>query len=223
MTEKIFTHLEDTFEIVDLNAVTQEDGSRFYETPKGIKYPSVTTVVGHAKREFFKEWRAKNAEESKRILAKGTKVHQLVEDYLNNEKTDCKEHYRALEQFHALKSLLHNIDNIYMQEAALWSDTLMLAGRVDCVGEYNGIPSIIDFKTSKRLKSKDQIEDYFCQATAYAIMWQEMTGMPIKQIVILITTDYGEIQEYVEDPINYVGVLKEKIDLYFDELITSDQ
>ena len=223
MIEKTFTHLEDTFEIVDLNAVTQEDGSRFYETPKGIRYPSVTTVVGHAKREFFKEWREKNAEESKRILAKGTKVHQFVEDYLNNKKVEGTEHYRALEQFDALKPLLHNIDNIYMQEAALWSDALMLAGRVDCIGEYKGIPSVIDFKTSKRLKSKDQIEDYFCQTTAYAIMWQERTGIPINQIVVLITTNNGEIQEYTENPLRFVGLLKEKIDLYFDELITSDR
>ena len=209
---------------MDLSSVTQEDGSRFYETPKGVRYPSVTTVVGYEKREFFKEWRAKNPEESKRILAKGTKVHSLIEDYLNNKEVTCKEHFRALEQFHALKPLLHNINKIYMQEISLWSDALMLAGRVDCIGEYKGIPSVIDFKTSKRLKSKDQIEDYFCQTTAYAIMWQERTGIPIKQIVVLITTDNGEIQEYVENPLRFVGILKEKIDLYFDELIrVSDQ
>ena len=198
----------------DLRSVTMKDGSRFYESPDGQKYPSVTTVVGWEKREFFKEWREKNPEESKRILANGTKVHSLIEDYLNNEEVS-KDDHRAYEQFDNIKSLLHNISNIRAQEAALHSALLCLAGRVDCVADYNGVPSIIDFKTSKRLKTKDQIEDYFCQATAYAIMWQQMTGEKIPQIVILITTANGEVQEYIENPVRYVGVLKSKIDGYF--------
>lgn len=201
----------------ELRSVTLKDGSRFYESPDGQKYPSVTTVVGWEKREFFKEWRAKNAEESKRILANGNKVHSLIEDYLNNEEVSRDDH-RAYEQFDNIKSLLHNISNIRAQESALYSSLLCLAGRVDCVADYNGIPSIIDFKTSKRLKTKDQIEDYFCQATAYAIMWQQMTGEKIPQIVILITTANGEVQEYVERPVNYVGPLKRKIDLYFSQI-----
>jgi ATP-dependent exoDNAse (exonuclease V) beta subunit len=201
----------------ELRSVTLKDGSRFYESPDGQKYPSVTTVVGWEKREFFKEWRAKNAEESKRILANGNKVHSLIEDYLNNEEVPRDDH-RAYEQFDNIKSLLHNISNIRAQESALYSSLLCLAGRVDCVADYNGIPSIIDFKTSKRLKTKDQIEDYFCQATAYAIMWQQMTGEKIPQIVILITTANGEVQEYVERPVNYVGPLKRKIDLYFSQI-----
>jgi ATP-dependent exoDNAse (exonuclease V) beta subunit len=201
----------------ELRSVTLKDGSRFYESPDGQKYPSVTTVVGWEKREFFKEWRAKNAEESKRILANGNKVHSLIEDYLNNEEVSRDDH-RAYEQFDNIKSLLHNISNIRAQESALYSSLLCLAGRVDCVADYNGVPSIIDFKTSKRLKTKDQIEDYFCQATAYAIMWQQMTGEKIPQIVILITTANGEVQEYVERPVNYVGPLKRKIDLYFSQI-----
>lgn len=202
---------------MDLESSTFKDGSRFYTTPDGQKYPSVTTVVGWEKREFFKEWRAKNPEESKRILANGTRVHSLVEDYLNNEEVSRDDH-RSYEQFDSLKTLLNNIDNIRAQERALYSDLLCLAGRVDCIGEYNGVLSIIDFKTSKRLKSKDQIEDYFCQATAYAIMWQQTTGEKVPQIVILITTANGEVQEYVENPVNYVGVLKRKIDLYYKQI-----
>mgnify|MGYP000046910815 FL=1 len=197
----------------ELRSVNQTDGSRFYSTPDGVDYPSVTTVVGWEKREFFKEWREKNAEESKRILANGTKVHEMVEDYLNNKEVE-RDNLRAYEQFTNLKSLLHNITDIRAQEVPLYSHLLGLAGRVDCVGCYNGVPSIIDFKTSKRLKSKDQVEDYFCQTTAYAIMWHQLTGEKISQIAILITTGYGDIQEYLEDPRNYVVPLKNKIDSY---------
>lgn len=197
----------------ELRSVTEKDGSRFYSTPDGETYPSVTTVVGWEKREFFKEWREKNAEESKRILANGTKVHEMVEDYLNNKEVE-RDDYRAYEQFDNLKVLLHNISDIRAQEVPLYSHLLGLAGRVDCVASYNGTPSIIDFKTSKRLKSKEDIEDYFCQATAYAIMWQQMTGEKIPQIAILITTGYGEVQEFLEDPYNYVPTLKKKIDDY---------
>jgi ATP-dependent exoDNAse (exonuclease V) beta subunit len=211
----IFEHVGNG-DLQDLESSTFSDGSRFYTTPTGQKYPSVTTVVGWEKREFFKEWREKNPEESKRILANGTKVHAMVEDYLNNEEVDKSDH-RSYEQFDNLKVLLHNINNIRAQEVPLFSDLLCLAGRVDCVGEYKGVLSIIDFKTSKRLKSKDQIEDYFCQATAYAIMWQQMTGEKVPQIAILITTANGEVQEYIEDPVNYVGVLKRKIDSYYDQ------
>ena len=218
-TESIDVRFKHTPSMVlqELRSVTLKDGSRFYESPDGQKYPSVTTVVGWEKREFFKEWRAKNAEESKRILANGNKVHSLIEDYLNNEEVPRDDH-RAYEQFDNIKSLLHNISNIRAQESALYSSLLCLAGRVDCVADYNGVPSIIDFKTSKRLKTKDQIEDYFCQATAYAIMWQQMTGEKIPQIVILITTANGEVQEYIERPVNYVGPLKRKIDLYFSQI-----
>ena len=197
----------------ELRSVTEKDGSRFYNTPDGERYPSVTTVVGWEKREFFKEWREKNAHESKRILANGTKVHEMVEDYLNNKEV-VRDDYRAYEQFDNLKVLLHNITDIRAQEVPLYSHLLGLAGRVDCVGSYKGVPSIIDFKTSKRLKSKEDIEDYFCQATAYAIMWQQLTGEMIPQIAILITTGYGEVQEFLEDPRNYALPLKKKIDDY---------
>jgi genome maintenance exonuclease 1 len=208
----IFKHVGNG-DLQDLESSTLSDGSRFYITPTGQKYPSVTTVVGWEKREFFKEWREKNPEESKRILANGTKVHEMVEDYLNNKEVE-RDDYRAYEQFDNLKVLLHNISDIRAQEVPLYSHLLGLAGRVDCVASYNGTPSIIDFKTSKRLKSKEDIEDYFCQATAYAIMWQQMTGEKIPQIAILITTGYGEVQEFLEDPYNYVPILKKKIDDY---------
>jgi len=213
---KKFHHVEKTWNLDELVAKTTEEGRKYF-TEDGKSFPSVTTVTGHRKQAFFAEWRRNNPQESKRVLVRGNKLHSVIEDYLNNEEVP-KDDHRAYEQFDNIKSLLHNISNIRAQESALYSPLLCLAGRVDCVADYNGVPSIIDFKTSKRLKTKDQIEDYFCQATAYAIMWQQMTGEKIPQIVILITTANGEVQEYVERPVNYVGPLKRKIDLYFSQI-----
>lgn len=200
----------------DVSVETNKDGTRFYKTPTGSKWPSVTTVTGWSKREFFAEWRRKNPEESKRVLSVGTNMHQVIEDFLNN-KEDCLDNAdpSAVPLFYYIKPLLRNIGKIYAQEVALWSDTLRLAGRVDCVGEYKGKLSVIDFKSSRREKKVEHIENYFAQATAYSIMWQEITGTPIEQIVILVSCEDGSVQEFVDNPINHVKTLKGMIDLYY--------
>ena len=107
--------------------------------------------------------------------------------------------------------MLNNIDNVYAQEVPLYSKLLKLAGRVDCVAEYKGKLSIIDFKGSTREKRISDIDNYFQQATAYAIMWKELTGQTIDQIVILITSEDGSTQEIVDNPINHVASLRQTI------------
>jgi genome maintenance exonuclease 1 len=116
--------------------------------------------------------------------------------------------------FNNLKRSLHRINNIRAQEVPLWSHTLRLAGRVDCVAEFDGKLSIIDFKGSTRRKSPSNITNYFCQATAYAIMWHEMMKEEIEQIVILITSEDGANQVFVKKPLDYVAELKRAIDIY---------
>ena len=203
--------------IEDLKVSTGKDGSRYYVTPSGKKYPSVTTVTGWEKREFFKEWRKKNPKESVRVLSVGNRMHKVVEDFINNKKdclSDCKPDVVSL--FYYLKPLLKQISNVRAQEIALWSDTLRMAGRADCIADYKGKLSIIDFKSSRREKKREYIDNYFAQATAYSIMWQEITKKPIDQIVILISSEDGSIQEFVDKPINHVRTLKNMIDLYWD-------
>ena len=205
---KKFKHvvLEEAFK--DLNTVNK-NGQRFYSTPEG-HYPSVTTVTGWEKRQFFAKWRAENPKESRRVLDRGNKLHNLIEDYINNrvdDKTTGGLNPFILDLFILLKPELDKIDNVYAQEVPLWSSTLELAGRVDCVGEYDGKLSIIDFKGSTRIKRKEDIQNYFMQATAYAIMWQEMTGQKIDNIAILIATEQGESQVFQDNPIRYVKPL----------------
>jgi ATP-dependent exoDNAse (exonuclease V) beta subunit len=210
-----FKHLN-KYNISELESETQADGSRFYVSPEGKKYPSVTTVTGWRKKEMFKEWREKNPDKSKRILEKGTNFHDIVERYLDNQEIslDNSGDIEAYSLFDNARNYLNKIQNVRVQEVSLHSDLLEMAGRVDCIAEYDGVPCIIDFKTSKRMKERNEIDNYFCQATAYSIMWKEITGENIPYLLILISTDYGEVQEYRGNAMDYVKPLKEMIDEY---------
>ena len=203
----------------DLVAETSNSG-RVYFTPDGIKYPSVTTVLSILTKDAINEWRARvGAEEankvSKRASARGTKVHSIIENYLNNDP-NCLDNLmpHVLNNFNSIKSYLDEcIGDIYALEAPLYSHHLTLAGRVDCVAEWDGKLSIIDFKTSNRIKEKDKIENYFIQEAAYAIMWEERTGMPITQLVTLIAGDEGA-QVFIEHRDNHTTKLLSTIKEY---------
>ncbi len=210
---KNFTHI--TADVLDeISAVTTDTG-RFYESPEG-RYPSVTTVTGWEKRKFFAKWRKNNRMESRRVLDRGNCLHESIEEYLNNEEQylyeDCGIENKVL--FDQIKPLLEKIDNIHALEVPLWSSTLKLAGRVDCVAEYNGKLSIIDFKGATRAKREKDINNYFAQGCAYSIMWQERTETPIDQIVILISSEDGIAQEFIKPVNNYVPILKQMIECY---------
>lgn len=202
---------------VDLNDTLEEvsqDGKRYYSTPGGI-FPSVTTVVGFEKQQFFSEWRKKNPEESKRVTSRGTKFHNLIEKYIKNEDINYDEihsSYKSL--FSLIKNDLDKIDNIHAIETPLWSKTLGLAGRTDCIGEYDGKLSIIDFKASTKEKRAKDIDNYFAQATAYALMYQERTGIVVKNYAILIACEDGIKQVFQGNPINHVKNLKGLINKY---------
>lgn len=216
--QKTFTHVEAPVKLNEFRTVTSEDGTRYYESPGG-NYPSVTTVTGFDKQAFFKRWRKDNPAESKRVLRRGNDLHKVVEDYLNNKNIDLLKHSPVVSTlFMQMKNTLDKIDNIQALEVPLWSDTLALAGRVDCVAEYNGVLSLIDFKGSTKEKKKYNIENYFLQATAYSIMWHERTGTPIKEFNIIISSENGTPCEvFTGNPITYVPKLYETITKYHEK------
>jgi genome maintenance exonuclease 1 len=190
------------------------DGKRLYETPEGI-FPSVTTVVGFKKQHFFAGWRAKNPEESKRVTTRGTKFHSIIESYLKNEDINydnLHSSYKGL--FSLMKPELHKINNIIALETPLWSKTLGLAGRTDCIAEYDGKLSIIDFKASTKEKREKDIDTYFAQACAYSLMFQERTGIIIDNFAIVIACETGLSQVFQGNPISYVKYLKSLITEY---------
>ncbi len=215
MKQKKFTHISEEKKAELLSE--ENDSGRYYVTPEG-KFPSVTTVTGWEKRKFFAEWRKNNPEEAKRTTSRGNKLHSLIEKYLNNEKLDKKEiDPFTLDLFLQVKDSVDSIDNIHALETPLYSTLLELAGRVDCVAEYNGELAIIDFKGSTKQKRKEDIDNYFMQATAYSIMWKERTGVPVKKLVILISCEDGGPQIFEANPVDYVVQLKRIIEKYRKE------
>ncbi len=213
--QKKFTHVEASVPLAEFRSFTDSSGTRFYDSPDG-KYPSVTTVTGFEKKAFFAEWRRKNPEESKRVLKRGNSLHQLIEDYLNNKEIDLMTQSPTVSSlFMQMKETLDNIDNIYALEVPLWSSTMCLAGRVDCVAEYNGKLSIIDFKGSTNQKREADIENYFLQGTAYAIMWHERTKTPIDEFNIIVASENGmPCQVFTGNPVKYVPKLYKAVNNY---------
>tara|TARA_B100000900_G_scaffold416196_1_gene449937 strand:+ start:2024 stop:2686 length:663 start_codon:yes stop_codon:yes gene_type:complete len=213
----MFNHVT-TVEIPNLKTVNINK-QRFYVTPEGNKYPSITTVLSGRSKQGLMEWRKRVGEDVANHIARtaanrGTKVHHMCEDYLNNnfDEDKHKKDFLAYCLFGQLKNqALSNIDNIYFQEASLWSDKYKIAGRVDCIAEYNGKLSVIDFKTSSKPRKEEYNENYYIQASAYAEMHEEQTGTPIDQIVILVVTSDGEVQEFVKQKQEYLPKLQEAI------------
>ena len=203
----------------DLTCETKTSG-RKYVAPDGKDYPSVTTVLKHLSEDAIRAWRARVGEKeankvSTRASKRGTSVHTMLEKYVNNDE-DYKDGVMPdilATASTVFKTLEENVDEVWGQELALYSDHLNMAGRVDLVGVWNGVPSIIDYKTSRRLKKKEYITGYFLQCTAYAIMIEERTGVPIPQIVIAIAGDEGE-QIFIEKRNNWIKPLREAIAEY---------
>jgi ATP-dependent exoDNAse (exonuclease V) beta subunit len=197
---------------------------RFYLTPDGGIFPSITTVLSVRKKEGLAEWRKRVGEDVANYIARtaahrGTKVHKMVEDFLNNHEVE-KDNREFLPfcLFQQLKPILtEKVNNIYAQECGLWSDKYKVAGRVDCIAEYDGVPSIIDFKTSRSSRNDDYNLDYYIQASAYAEMFEERTGTPIEQIVILCVTEDGEVQEFVKKKHEYLPLLVETVEQFVSE------
>jgi genome maintenance exonuclease 1 len=206
----------------DLKVETTDSG-RLYATPTGEKYKSITTVLSNHNKQAIMEWRERiGAEEANKISTKaatrGTKVHKICEDYINNEIPELKMQMMMpdlKEMFFKIKPIIdEKLGDVYSQEQALYSHKLKIAGRVDLIGMWDGKLSVIDFKTSAKQKEESYIQNYFMQCTAYALMFSELTGMWIDDIVVLIATGEGEAQLFERQIHDYRKPLMEYIDKY---------
>ena len=209
--KKVFEHEKIDIGYEDLVADTGETG-RVYVAPDGSRYPSVTTVLSILSEDAIRAWRLRVGEEEAnkvghRASNRGTAVHSIIEGYLKNEPTD--DYLPHIKQsLQNLRPILDkSIGKIFGLEVALFSRHLGLAGRCDCVAEFDGVPSIVDFKTSKRVKKKENISNYFAQMSAYAIMFEERTGMPITNTVIVMDVDDNEPLVFKEHRDNWTKLL----------------
>lgn len=192
----------------DLNCVTKP-GGRKYTTPKGNAYPSITTVLSILSKDAIAAWKKRVGEEeankiSYRASQRGTAVHEMCEKYINNEDHTTGFMPNIIADFNQIKNILdERIGVVYGQELPLYSDHLGVAGRVDCIAEFDGQLSVIDFKTSRKAKKKEWIEGYFMQEAFYAIAWEERTTMPITQLVTIVSVDNDEPQVFIEHRDNW--------------------
>jgi ATP-dependent exoDNAse (exonuclease V) beta subunit len=177
---------------IDKLVRVDESGGRVYQTPTGEKYPSVTAVTGILSMASIQEWRKRVGEAeadriSKRASQRGTEVHSLCEAFLKNEQPNPSPF--DFEMFNSILPELKKINNVRCLETPLFSHHLRVAGTVDCIADYDGKRSVIDFKTASKIKTKESIDHYFMQTAAYAVMFEERTGIPVNQLVIIMGCD----------------------------------
>ena len=194
------------------------DGFRFYDID-GKAYPSVTSVLGIKKKAELQGWREKIGEdvanwEMGRAARRGKATHLLVEEYLKG-KTPSERGVLPLGLFKLLRPYIDQIDNIHLLETIMYSPKLTIAGQVDCIAEYNGKLSVIDFKTANKERQESWIDNYFLQTTAYAQMYEETFGKNIDQIVILLASEDGSVQNFVKEKKDYMSPLMKSIDEFY--------
>lgn len=211
-TLKTFNH-----EPINLQELLTEtiDNKRYYVTPKGAKLPSVTSILSQRYGGWVHEWRKKVGEEqankiSAQASRRGTAIHKLCEDYLNNTPDFMKKAMPSnIEMFMTMVPVLNRINNIYALEKPVYSESIGAAGRVDCIAQFDGYPSIIDYKTSKRVKDESEIESYFVQATLYSLLFEDMTTFKCKQLVVIMGVDHSDPSVFVKDRADYVALAAE--------------
>ena len=198
------------------------DKKRFYVTPEGNEYPSITTVLSPRGKEGLMKWRKRVGEKvanhiCNKAATRGTKVHKMCEDFLNGEDmTHHKKDFLPYCLFNELKDkTFDNINEVIAQEVTLYSDKYKVAGRTDLIAEYKGELSIVDFKTSTNERKDSYNENYYIQTAAYAEMFEELTGQPINQIVILVVTENGTVQEFIKDKQEYLPLLEETLEEWY--------
>ena len=216
-----FKHIETNLPELTTKTI---DRKRYYVTPEGKEYPSITTVLSGRGKQGLSEWRKRVGDDvanyiSQKAMKRGTAVHQMCEDYLNNVAfvqddwwLEKQKNFLPFCLFNQLRNgVLQRINNIHAQECGLYSDKYGVAGRVDCIAEYNQVLSIIDFKTSTSERNDEYNENYYIQTAAYAEMYEERTGIPTDQIVILVVTEDGQVQEFIKSKQEYIPLLEEAI------------
>ena len=210
-------------DLIELPSIKQvhENGSRFYTADGEKKYPSVTTILGAdpEKKKGLMEWRKRVGEEeanriSSQATRKGTNVHACIESYIQNQEVPSAMPHE-LESYLLLKGAADKfIDNIRVIEGRMLSNHLRCAGTVDLIADYRGKISIIDWKTSARLKRKTMVDSYFKQAAAYSVMFEENTGIPIQQLVIIMACGTGELQLFKEKRDDHIDGFISQRDYY---------
>ena len=214
-----FNHIPVNFTQSEL---IEKDDGHYYQTPSGVIYPSITTMLQKTqtkeKQESLQNWRDQEIAAdyiTQQAAVVGSETHKLIENYLNGE--EILENFRLLSEahFNNLLPFVEKINDIHGIELRLYSDKMKLAGTSDCIANYDGKLSIIDYKTKRSNQREEWLTDHFIQATSYGVMFKELTGIKVEQIVILVSSEKNTRMEFVKNPDDYLSLLEQRIDQFY--------
>ena len=217
---KKFIHLAERPELSFGMITENKNGKRHYATPSGELYPSITTVLGELNKAAISAWRKRVGEEeankiSGKASRRGTRLHSVCESYIQNKEEYLNgETPHIVELFKTIEPILERVDNIQGVELALYSEHFGIAGRTDCIAEFDGTLSVIDYKTSNKIKKKEWCEKFFAQGAFYGIAYEELTSIPVPQVVIIIAVENEQPQLFVEKRDDWTHLIWEAKKLY---------
>jgi genome maintenance exonuclease 1 len=217
-----YNHIPTDFKQAEL---IERDNAHFYQTPTGEIYPSITTILHETmsieKKEGLQNWKDQEIAAdyiTQEAATIGTETHQLIENYINDVRQTDEVRLLSVAHFNNLIPFLQKINDVHGTELRLYSNTMKLAGTSDCIAKYDGELSIIDYKTKRSNQKEEWMTDHFIQGTAYAQMFKELTGIEIKQVVILVSSEKNSRMEFVKNTLDYKKLLTQRLNQYYDIL-----
>ena len=216
----LFNHIPINFQQAQL---IEKDDAHYYQTPKGDIFPSITTILQKTmnteKQQSLQNWKeqevaAQYITEESAII--GTQTHKLIENHLNGITQTEEVRLLSVAHFNNLIPFLQKINDIHGTELRLYSDTMKLAGTSDCIAKYDGELSIIDYKTKRSNQQEEWMTDHFIQGTAYSQMFKELTGIEIKQVVILVSSEKNTRMEFVKSTEEYKDLLTQRLNQFYE-------
>ena len=218
----LYNHIPINFKQAEL---IEKDNAHFYQTPTGEIYPSITTILQETmskeKKESLENWKeqevaAKYITQEAAII--GTETHKLIENHINEVRQADEVRLLSVAHFNNLIPFLQKINDVHGTELRLYSNKMKLAGTSDCIANYEGELSIIDYKTKRSDQKEEWMKDHFIQGTAYAQMFKELTGIEVKQVVILVSSEKNSRMEFVKNTEDYKDLLNQRLNQYYDIL-----
>ena len=218
----LYNHIPINFKQAEL---IERDNAHFYQTPAGETYPSITTILQETmsveKKEGLQNWKDQEIASdyiTQEAATIGTETHKLIENYINDVRQTDEVRLLSVAHFNNLIPFLQKINDVHGTELRLYSDTMKLAGTSDCIAKYDGELSIIDYKTKRSNQKEEWMTDHFIQGTAYSQMFKELTGIEIKQVVILVSSEKNSRMEFVKNTSDYKERLTQRLNQYYDIL-----
>ena len=218
----LYNHIPINFKQAKL---IEKDNAHFYQTPTGEIYPSITTILqgtmSDEKKVSLQNWKEQEIAAdyiTQEAATIGTETHKLIENYINEVKQADEVRLLSVAHFNNLIPFLQRINDVYGTELRLYSNIMKLAGTSDCIANYDGELSIIDYKTKRSNQKEEWMTDHFIQGTAYSQMFKELTGIEVKQVVILVSSEKNSRMEFVKNTEDYKDLLTKRLNQYYDIL-----